>query len=172
MLAIRREQIGREQRLRRRRRESQVMQNLKQELQSALKTAMKAKDSDRRNAIRLLQSAIKQAEIDGRADLDDDAVREILRKEAKKRRETITELEGAGRSDEAAAERLELAVTEEFLPRQLTPDELKPIVQKAIAEVGATSMKEMGLVMRAVMPEVHGRADGGAVNAMVRELLS
>ncbi len=148
------------------------MQNLKQELQAALKTAMKAKDSDRRNAIRLLQSAIKQAEIDGRAELDDDAVREILRKEAKKRRETIAELEGAGRSDEAAAERLELAVTEEFLPRQLTPDELKPIVERAIKQVGATSMKEMGLVMRAVMPKVHGLADGRAVNAMVKELLS
>ncbi|MCY3864055.1 MAG: GatB/YqeY domain-containing protein [Chloroflexi bacterium] len=148
------------------------MQNLKQELQTALKTAMKAKDSDRRNAIRLLQSAIKQAEIDGRAELGDDAVMDILRKEAKKRRETIAELEGAGRSDEAAAERFELAVTEAFLPRQLTHDELKPIVQGAIAEVGATSMKEMGLVMRTVMPKVQGLADGRAVNAMVRELLS
>jgi len=148
------------------------MQNLKQELQSALKTAMKAKDNDRRNALRLLQSAIKQAEVDGRIELDDTAVLDILRKEAKKRRETIMELEGAGRSDEAAAERFELAVTEAFLPRQLTPDELKPIVQGAITEVGATSMKEMGLVMRAVMPKVRGLADGGAVNAMVRELLS
>ncbi|MCY4062511.1 MAG: GatB/YqeY domain-containing protein [Chloroflexi bacterium] len=148
------------------------MQNLKQELQTALKTAMKAKDNDRRNAIRLLQSAIKQAEVDGRIELDDTAVLDILRKEAKKRRETIMELEGAGRSDEAAPERFELAVTEAFLPRQLTPDELKPIVQCAITEVGATSMKEMGLVMRAVMPKVRGLADGGAVNAMVRELLS
>ena len=148
------------------------MQNLKQELQTALKTAMKAKDRDRRNAIRLLQSAIKQAEIDGRAELDDDAVMDILRKEAKKRRETIAELEDAGRSDEAAAERFELTVTEAFLPRQLTQDELKPIVMGAISEVGATSMKEMGLVMRAVMPKVQGLADGRAVNAMVRELLS
>ena len=148
------------------------MQNLKQELQNALKTAMKAKDSDRRNAIRLLQSAIKQAEIDGRVDLDDDAVRDILRKEAKKRRETITELEGAGRGDDAAAERFELAVTEAFLPRQLSPAELKPIIQSAIFEVGATSMNEMGLVMRTVMPKVQGLADGKAVNAMVRELLS
>ncbi len=148
------------------------MQDLKQELQTALKTAMKAKDSDRRNAIRLLQSAIKQAEIDGRAELDDDAMMDILRKEAKKRRETIAELEDAGRSDEAAAERFELAVTEAFLPRQLTPDELEPIVQGAISEVGATSMKEMGAVMRAVMPKVQGLADGRAVNAMVRELLS
>lgn len=148
------------------------MENLKQQLQTALKTAMKAKERDRRNAIRLLQSAIKQAEIDGRADLDDDGIMDILRKEAKKRRETISELESAGRSDDAAAERFELTVTEEFLPRQLTSDELKPIVREAISEVGATSMKEMGQVMRAVMPKVQGLADGKAVNAMVRELLS
>ena len=148
------------------------MQNLKQELQTALKTAMKAKDSDRRDALRLLHSAIKQAEIDGRVELGDDAVMDILRKEAKKRRETIAELEDAGRGDEAAAERFELAVTEEFLPRQLTPEELKPIVQGVIAEVGATSMNEMGLVMRTAMPKVQGLADGKAVNAMVRELLS
>ncbi len=148
------------------------MQNLKQELQTALKKAMKAKDRDRRNALRLLQSAIKQAEIDGRAELDDEAIRAILRKEAKKRRETISELESAGRSDEAAAERFELALTEEFLPRQLTADELKPIVQAAIDEAGASSMKEMGKVMRALMPKVQGLADGKALSALVRELLS
>ena len=148
------------------------MQNLKQELQSALKDAMKAKDSERRNAIRLIQSAIKQAEVDGRAELGNDAIMDILRKEAKKRRETITELEGAGRSDDAAAERIELVVTEEFLPPQLSDEELKPIILDAISEVGATSMKEMGVVMRTVMPKVQGLADGKAVNAIVREYLS
>ena len=151
---------------------SSAVKNLKQKLQTALKDAMKAQDRDRRNAIRLLQSAIKQAEIDGRAELDDDAIMDILRREAKKRRETIGELEGAGRVDDAAAERAELAVTEEFLPRQLTNEELKPIVQGAISKVGATSMKEVGQVMRAVLPKVRGQADGKAVNAMVRELLS
>lgn len=148
------------------------MQNLKQELHNALKIAMKAKDGERRDAIRLLQSAIKQAEIDSRSELDDDAIMGILRKEAKKRRETISELEHAGRIEDADSERFELAVTEAFLPRQLSSDELKPIVQGAIAEVGATSVREMGQVMRAVMPKVQGLADGKAVNAMVRELLS
>lgn len=147
------------------------MQNLKLELQTALKSAMKAKDADRRNAIRLLQSAIKQAEVDGQLELDDDAIRDILRKEAKKRRETISELEKAGRSSDAAAERVELAVTEEFLPRQLTREELAPIVEEAIKAVGAASIKDMGPVMRAVMPKVQGLADGRAVNAIVRELL-
>ena len=148
------------------------MKNLKHELQTALKQAMKAKDRERRNAIRLLQSAIKQAEVDSRTELDDDAILDILRKEAKKRRETISELEAAGRSNDAAAERFELALTEEFLPRQLSREELKPIVQDAITEVGAASMKDIGPVMRAVMPKVQGLADGSAVNAMVREMLS
>ena len=132
------------------------MSELKQALQTALKDAMRAKDSERRNAIRLLQSAIKQVEIDSRTALDDDGVLGILRKEAKKRRETIAELEGAGRSQDAANERFELTVTEEFLPRQLSSDELRPIVQQAIKDVGANSTKEMGSVMQAVMPQVQG----------------
>ena len=148
------------------------MPDLKAELKDALKEAMKAKDSARRDAIRLLQSAIKQAEIDGGAALDDAAIVDILSKEAKKRRETIDELERAGRAADAAGERLELAVTEEFLPRQMSPDELRPLVQAAIDESGAASMKEMGQVMRIVMPKVQGRADGAAVSALARELLS
>ena len=148
------------------------MQDVKQKLQGALKDAMRAKDSDRRNAIRLLQSAIKQVEVDSRTTLDDDGVLDILRKEAKKRRETIAELEGAGRAQDAAGERFELAVTEEFLPRQLTEEELRPIVRRAIDQAGASSMKEMGNVMKVVMPQVQGLADGRAVSALVREMLS
>lgn len=148
------------------------MTELRQALGDALKVAMKAKDRNRRDTIRLLQSAIKQVEIDTRAQLDDDAIRDILRREAKKRRESIDELERAGRADDAATERFELAVTEAFLPPQLTTEELSPIVAAAIAEAGATSMKEMGTVMRTVMPRVRGRADGRAVNKIARELLS
>ena len=148
------------------------MPSLKQKLQDSLKDAMKAKDSERRNAIRLLQSAIKQVEIDERTALNDEAVLDILRKEAKKRRETISELDSAGRADDASRERFELAVTEEFLPRQLNYDELRPIVQDAIGEVGATSLGELGQVMRVVMPRVRGLADGKAINALARELLS
>ncbi len=148
------------------------MSSLKQKLQDSLKDAMKAKDNQRRNAIRLLQSAIKQVEIDERTTLSDEAALDILRKEAKKRRETISELESAGRADAAAGERFELAVTEEFLPRQLSDDELRPIVRDAIGEVDATSLNELGQVMRVVMPRVRGLADGKAINALVRELLS
>ena len=148
------------------------MSELKRALTGALKEAMKAKDRERRDALRLLQSAIKQAEVDQRVDLDDDAIVSILRREAKKRREAIDELDEAGRLVECERERFELAVTEEFLPRQMTSEELKPLAQAVIAEVGASSMKEMGSVMRALMPKVQGRADGKAVNTLVRELLS
>ena len=148
------------------------MPDLKQALQNAMKDAMRAKDRERRNAIRLLQSAIKQVEIDSQTALDDDGVLEILRKEAKKRRETIAELESAGRARDAANEKIELAVTEEFLPRQLSAEELRSIVRHAVSETGAGSMKDMGKVMKAVMPRVQGLADGRAVSALVREMLS
>lgn len=148
------------------------MSKLKEQLQDTLKAAMRAKDNERRNAIRLLQSAIKQVEVDERETLDDARILDILQREAKKRRETIEELERAGRADEAAKERTELSVTEEFLPRQLTIDELRPLVQETIVEIGATSMKDMSQVMKTVMPRVKGFAEGKAVSALVRELLS
>lgn len=147
------------------------MTSIKAKLNDELKAAMRARDSQRRNAIRLVQSAIKQVEIDSRSALDEDAELRILRREAKQRRETIGELEAAGRADEAADARYELGLIESFLPQQLTSEELAPIVATAVAEVGATSMKQMGEVMRVVMPRVAGRADGRAVNAIVRELL-
>ena len=147
------------------------MSEIKASLQDELKAAMRQRDSQRRNAIRLLQSSIKQVEIDTRAQLDDDGVLKILRREAKQRRETISEMEDAGRTDDADDARYELELIETFLPRQMTEDELRPIVAAAVAEVGATSMKQMGQVMKAVMPRVQGRADGRAVNAIVRELL-
>ena len=147
------------------------MSSIKASLNDELKAAMRARDSQRRNAIRLLQSAIKQVEIDTRSALDDEAALKILRREAKQRRETISELEAAERADDADDTRYELGLIESFLPQQLTAEELMPIVAAAVAETGATSMKQMGEVMRVVMPRVQGRADGRAVNAIVRELL-
>lgn len=147
------------------------MSSITARLNDELKTAMRARDSQKRNAIRLLQSALKQVEIDTRSALDAEAELKILRREAKQRRETISELEAAGRADEAADARYELGLIESFLPQQLTPEELLPIVSTAVAEIGATSLKQIGEVMRVVMPRVQGRADGRAVNAIVRELL-
>lgn len=148
------------------------MSKLKVQLQSALKEAMKAKDSRRRNAIRLLNSAIKQVEIDTRAALDDEGVQAVLQKEAKQHRETIAELEAAGRAEEMENTRFDLELIESFLPSRLTEDELRQIVRRAIDESGASSMREMGEIMRAVMPQVRGRADGKQVNSLVKELLS
>lgn len=148
-----------------------AMTSIKQTLQTALKQAMKARDKDRRDAIRLLQSAVKQAEIDSRAELDNDAVMNILQKEAKKRREAIAELEAADRHAAAANEKTELAIIEDFLPQQMTAAELKPIIQAAIDQSGADSTKQMGQVMKIVMPKVSGLADGRQVSAIVRELL-
>ncbi len=147
------------------------MPSITARLSDELKAAMRARDNQRRNTIRLLQSALKQVEIDTRSALDEEAELKILRREAKQRRESISELEAAGRADDAAEARYELGLIESFLPQQLTADELMPIVSTAVAEIGATSMKQMGEVMRVVMPRVQGRADGRAVNAIVRELL-
>ena len=148
------------------------MSKLKAQLQSALKEAMKARDSKARNAIRLLNSAIKQVEIDTRTALDDDGVQAVLQKEAKQHRETIAELEAAGRAEEAASARFDLEMIESFLPSRLTEDELRQIVRRAIDETGASSMREMGKIMQAVMPQVRGRADGKQVNSLVKEILS
>ncbi len=148
------------------------MSNLKAQLQSALKEAMKAKDSKVRNAIRLLNSAIKQVEIDTRTSLDDEGVQAVLQKEAKQHRESIAELEAAGRAEEAASARFDLEMIESFLPSRLTEDELRQIVRRAIDETGASSMRDMGEIMRAVMPQVRGRADGKQVNSLVKEILS
>jgi len=147
------------------------MENLKQELQTALKDAMRNKDKDRRDVIRFIQSAVKQVEVDEQTELDDDEIMQILQKEAKKRREAIAELEEAGREEMAEQEKYELTVIEDFLPKQLSEEELKPIVQSAIDETGATSMRDMGDIMKIVMPKVQGRADGRQVNAIVKELL-
>ncbi len=147
------------------------MPSITARLSDELKAAMRARDNQRRNTIRLLQSALKQVEIDTRSALDEEAELKILRREAKQRRESISELEAAGRADDVAEARYELGLIESFLPQQLTADELMPIVSTAVAEIGATSMKQMGEVMRVVMPRVQGRADGRAVNAIARELL-
>lgn len=148
------------------------MEDPRGKLQSALKEAMKSKDNERRDVLRLLQSAIKQIEIDDRKELSDNEIIEVLQKEAKKRRESITDYEKAGRAEMAEAERKELVVIEEFLPRQLTEAEVAEIVREVIAEVGAESSKDMNKVMGPVMSRVKGLADGKLVNQIVRQELA
>lgn len=144
----------------------------KDQLMSALKEAMKNKDTERRNTIRLLQSAIKQVEVDERRELSDEDVVDILQKEAKKRRESIDELNSAGRNEQAAAEEAELDIIIEFLPAQLSQEEIEAMARDAIAKTGASSPKEMGKVMGMLAPQTKGRADGKLVSTIVRELLS
>jgi hypothetical protein len=148
------------------------MTHPKETIAAAIKEAMKDKNNERRDALRLLQAAIKQVEIDTRQELTPEAVLDILQKEAKKRRESIGELTKAGRTEHVAAEQFELALIEEFLPKQLSQAEIEAIIQAAIASTGATSPKEMGKVMSVVTPQTKGLADGKLVSDLVKTLLS
>lgn len=144
----------------------------KEALNNALKEAMKNKDNRRRDVIRLLTSAIKQVEIDTRREMTDDEVLDVLQKEAKKRRESISELSRATeREEQLEQERYELSVIEEFLPRQLSREEIVALAKEVIASVNATSAKEIGKVMGSLQPKVKGIADGKLVSEIVKELL-
>ena len=148
------------------------MEDVKAKLNAALKEAMVSKDVKRRDVIRTLLSAIKQVEIDTRKDVSPEDVVGILQKEAKKRRESIEEMDKAGRTDLSEQEKYELTLIESFLPQQLSRDEITAIVRETIAQTGVTSAKEMGKLMGALMPKVKGLADGKLVNEVVREALS
>jgi uncharacterized protein len=148
------------------------MEDPRPKLQEALKAAMKNKDTLQRDVVRMTQSAIKQVEVDSRRELSAEDVVEILQKEAKKRRESIAEYDKAGRTDLVQQEQSELAILEEFLPRQLTEEEVKAVVREVIAETGGASPKDMGKVMGPVMARLKGLADGKLVNQVVRDLLN
>ena len=148
------------------------MDDPRPQLQTALKEAMKAKDGPRRDTLRMIMSAIKQVQIDQQKDLSPEDVIQVLQKEAKKQRESIEEYQKGGRDDLVPREKARLAVIEEYLPQQLSADEIAAIVQEVIAESGAVSMKDMGKVMGPVMQRVRGLADGKLVNQIVHEQLS
>jgi len=145
--------------------------SIKEQLKQDTIAAMRSGDSERRNTLRMLSAAIKQVEVDSRTELDDEAVLNILTKQAKQRRESIADFEKAGRAKMAAEEKQELAVIETYLPQMMGLDEVKPIAAKLIAELGVTNMKGMGQVMGKLMPRLKGKADGRVVNQAVRELL-
>ena len=143
----------------------------KEQLNEDLKAAMKSGDAFRKDTLRLMMSAIKQVEVDQRKTLTEEDVYGLLQTEAKKRRDSITEMRGAGRNDLADKEQAELTLIESYLPQQMTREELEVEARKAIAESGASSAKEMGNVMKVLMPRVKGRADGKLVNEVVKSLL-
>ena len=144
----------------------------KAQLQEDLKAAMKAGDPDRRSVIRMALAALKNAEVEKGGALSEDEAMEVLSAEAKKRRDSIAEMDGAGRAALAEQERRELAILEGYLPQQLSAEEIAAEARAVIAEVGAAGPKDIGNVMRALMPRLKGRADGRLVNQVVRELLS
>jgi uncharacterized protein len=143
-----------------------------EELEDDVKDAMRAGDTARRDALRLIIASLKSAEKDLLRPLTEDEELQVLQRERKKRIEAAEAFRGGGREEQAAKEDAELAVLEEFMPEPLTEEELERIVDDAIAENGATSMRDMGRVMKDVMPQIAGRADGAAVSQMLREKLA
>jgi uncharacterized protein len=137
-----------------------------------VKEAMRAGDAPRRDALRLILSSLRSAEKDLLRPLTEDEELQVLQRERKKRIEAAEAFRGGGREEQAEKEEAELAVLEEFMPEPLTEEELEQIVDDAIAENGATSMRDMGRVMKDVMPQIAGRADGAAVSQLLREKLA
>ena len=146
--------------------------SLKTRILEDVKDAMRARDKARLGTLRMVTAAIKQREVDERTALDDAAVVAVLEKMLKQRRESAGQYEGAGRSDLAEAEREEIAVIEQYMPRALDPAEVDAMIAAAIDEAAAATMKDMGRVMGLLKPRVQGRADMGAVSAAVRAVLS
>ncbi len=145
---------------------------LKSQITEAMKDAMRARAKERLGAIRLILSELKKIEVDERIDIDDTRVISVLDKMVKQRRESIKLYQAGGREELAAVEQAEIEVIQNFLPIALTADEIKAILDLAIAETGATSMKDMGAVMNIARPQLLGRADMGLVSQLVKQQLS
>lgn len=146
--------------------------SIKERLKTDLITAMKAKEQTKVETIRFVNAAIKRVEVDTRKDLDDAAVIGILMNLAKQRRDSIDQFRKGGREDLATKEEAELQLLQVYLPKQMSSDELGAVVAQVIKETGATSMKEMGAVIKAVMAKVAGQAEGSAVSDLVKKKLS
>ncbi len=141
-------------------------------LEGELEQAMKERDAERRDALRLILSSLRSAEKELQRPLHDEEELQVLQRERKRRVEAADAFRAAGRGERAEAEEAELEILEEFMPEPLSEEELEEIVDDAIAENGATSIRDLGRVMADVMPQVAGRADGSAVSQLVREKLA
>jgi uncharacterized protein YqeY len=142
------------------------------ELEDEVKQAMLAREAERRDALRLILNSLRAAEKELQRPLSGDEELQVLQRERKRRIEAAEAFRAGGREEQAAQEEAELAVLEEFMPEPLDEDDLERIVDDAIAETGATSIRDMGRVMADVMPQIAGRADGSAVSQLVREKLA
>ena len=146
--------------------------SLKDQLKDQQKLAMLARDKARLGAIRLLMAEIKQREVDSRIELNDEDILAVVTKMVKQRRDSISQFEAAGRQDLADKESAEIVVLQEFLPQQLTAEEIAVLIEQAITESGAAVMADMGKVMAVLKPKIQGRADVGAVSAQVKTRLA
>ena len=146
--------------------------SLKERLADDLKSAMKNKEVVRKNVVQMVRAAVLQVEKDNKVTLDDEGVLEVIAKQMKQRRDSLPDYEKSGRDDLIAELKAEMDVLTEYLPEQLTREELVVIVEEAVKATGASSMKDMGKIMAAVMPQTKGRADGRLINEFAKELLS
>jgi hypothetical protein len=144
---------------------------VKQDLDAALKEAMKAKDSVAMDSVRAVKSAVKLAEIEAGRPFEDADVQSLVQKAIKQRRDSSTQFTEGGRPDLAEKEEAQIRVLERFLPKQLSEAEVSALVEEAVTQTGAAGAKDMGKVMGALMPKVKGRADGGLVNRLVKARL-
>lgn len=146
--------------------------SLKQGLTDAMKTAMKGGDKKRLGVIRLVLAAIKQVEVDERIELEDERILAVLDKMVKQRRESISQYKDAGRNDLVEVEEYEITVLQDYLPEPLSENEITQMIEKAIADTGASSIKDMGKVMGILKPQMQGRADMGPVSGKIKAQLT
>jgi len=146
--------------------------SLKAQISEDMKSAMRAKDSARLGTIRLLQAAIKQREVDERIELTDTDVISVIEKMLKQRRDSIAAYESASREDLADIEKAEVVVLQNYLPQQLSDDEVADVLEKVVADTGAESMKDMGKVMAAIKPLVAGKADMAKISGLIKARLA
>ena len=145
---------------------------LQEQISAALKDAMRARDEAKMATLRLVLTAIKKREKETRSLLEDQEVISVITSQIKQRRESIEQYRKAGREDLAQAEENELQILQDYMPEQASEEEISNTLDEIIAEVGAVSMKDMGKVMKAAMAKLAGKAEGGAINAMVKAKLS
>ena len=146
--------------------------SLKEQLKDDLKTAMRAKEIVKRDCIRAINTMIKQIEVDERIELDDAQIIQLIQKGIKQREEAIVQYKEASRDDLVNKEQQQIDIFNQYLPKQLTDDELETIIKTIIQETGATSMKDMGKIMNPAKEKVGGSADGKRINLAVKKLLS
>jgi uncharacterized protein YqeY len=144
---------------------------LKEQLNEEMKQAMKAKDKNRLSAIRMVRGAVRDKEINSQVELDDDGVLEVIASQIKKRKDALEQLRKSNRDDLVDAEMEQIDILQEFLPAQLSMEEIEAAITGAIEELGATSMRDMGKVMGKLVPQLRGKADNSVISQIVRQKL-